>query len=152
MTTMIASVRSVSFLSAACAVAIAGGAALADEPTDSTGDFDHHVATVSNAFELSATMGYTQGTGDISQAGMNVADISGAGATFELKAGYRISPNFAFGGYGSFAKYTKANLAEGTDVYGATAGLWGDYHFRPDRSVDPVIGIASGFLGMWLSP
>src|SRR5262249_20569303 len=129
-TVMKAYLRWISVLS----LAAAGGTALADEPTDSSGGggFDHPVATVSNAFELSIGAGYSQGTGDIAENGPSVADISGAGGTIELKAGYRISPYFGFGFYGTFSKYTKADLAEGTDVYGATAGMYGDYHFRPD--------------------
>src|SRR5262249_5984017 len=131
---------------------LAGGAAFAGETDDSSGSFDHSVATVSNAFELTVGAGFTQGTGDISHFGANVADISGAGGTVEIKAAYRMTPNFAFGAYGPIAKFTKADLADGTDVYGTTAGLYADWHFRPDRSIDPVISLSSGYRGMWLSP
>ena len=149
---MNASNRRLCFLSTVLATAVFGGAALADEPADDMGGFDHPVGAPANAFELSLGGGYTQGTGDIRQSGATVQDVSGAGGTVELKLGYRVTPNFAFGAYGTFAAYTKADDAPGTDVFGATAGAYADWHFRPDRSIDPWISLASGFRGLWLSP
>jgi len=149
---MNACIRSFHLLSGILAAAVFGGAALADEPVDDMGGFDHPVAAPANAFELSIGGGYTQGTGDIREAGATVEDVSGAGGTVELKLGYRVTPSFSFGVYGTFAAYTKADDAAGTDVFGATAGAYADWHFRPDRSIDPWISLGGGFRGLWISP
>lgn len=137
-------------------VALAGGVASAEEPvavdTASSSHFDHATPTVSDAFELSLGVGYAQGVGDIAD-GASMQDVSGAGGTVQLQLGYRLTPNLAIGAYGSYARFADGT-AFGSDVEarGATAGVFADWHFRPERSVDPWMGIGSGWRGLWLAP
>jgi len=150
---MRAIVRSVSLLCSIIAAA-AGGSALADEPSDSMANtWDHPVAAPTNAFELTIGGGYAQGVGDIRQNGPSIHDFSHAGAQVELKAAYRIIPELAIGAYGTYAQFVRGDVLEdGTDVRSVTAGFFADYHFRPDRSLDPYVGLASGWRGFWLYP
>src|SRR5262249_7735713 len=131
---------------------LGAGAALADE-TESQSGFDHPVAPVSRALEITIGGGYTQGTGDIGDNNPSIQDISKAGGTVELQLGYRIIPSLVFGAYGTYQQFSTGDLtASGFDVRGGTAGLYADWHFRPDRSVDPWVGLASGWRGLWLVP
>ena len=150
---MRAFVRSVSLLCSIVAATI-GGSAFADEPSDATpASWDCPVAAPTNAFELTIGGGYTQGAGDISERGSNIHDVSHAGAQVEMKAAYRIIPSLAIGAYGTYAQFVRGDvLADGTDVRSVTAGFFADYHFRPDRSLDPYVGLASGWRGFWLYP
>jgi hypothetical protein len=138
-------------------IALAGGVASAEEPvsvdTASSSHFDHATPTVSQAFELSLGAGYAQGVGDIADGRASMQDVSGAGGTVELQLGYRLTPNLAIGTYGSYARFVNGT-AFGSDVNarGATAGVFADWHFRPERSVDPWMGIGSGWRGLWLAP
>lgn len=128
------------------------GVAAADENDDMAPSFDRALDAPSHAFELTIGATYGFGTGDISSGGARIQDVSGGAATVELKAAYRWS-SFALGAYGSFTHFSAGdNLASGTSVRGATAGLFVDWHFRADRSTDPWIGLSSGWRGLWLSP
>ena len=131
----------------------AASLAAAEESDDMAPSFDHALTAPAHAFELTVGAGYSHGTGDISSKGARLQDVQGAGATVDLKLGYRFSGTFGFGVYGSFTRSSAGDsLADGTDVSGATAGLFADWHFRADRSTDPWIGLASGWRGLWLSP
>ncbi len=131
----------------------AGGIAAADENDDMAPSFDHSLAAPVHAFELALGAGYSHGSGDISSHGARLQDVQGAGATVELKAGYRLTEGFAFGLYGSLTRYSAGDtLAGGTSVDGATAGLFADFHFRADRTTDPWIGLSTAWRGLWLSP
>src|SRR5262245_32371164 len=65
------------------------------------------------AFEINVASAYNQGWGNLTDTtsfvgrtfGRQVQDIAGAGLQFELDIGYRISPMFAAGVYGTFAGY-----------------------------------------------
>lgn len=128
------------------------GIAAADEADDMAPSFDRALDPPSHAFELSVGGTFGKGTGDISSGGARLQDVTGAGATVELKAGYRWT-TFAFGAYGSFTHFSAGDsLASGTSVRGVTAGLFADWHFRADRSTDPWIGLSSGWRGLWSSP
>ena len=150
---MKSSIRSMSVLSGAL-VALGAASARADGPADdaSGGGIDHHVAAVSGALEIGLGGGYGQGTGDIGRNSARVQDLSGPGGTLELKLGYRVIPNLAIGGYGTYSQFQANDAMPSGDVRSATAGVFADWHFRPDRSVDPWIGLASGWRGMWLVP
>jgi hypothetical protein len=139
---------------AASAVVLGASAALAQEsvPNETTG-FDRPVPAVSRALEIAVGGGYLQGVGDIAGIGPRVQDLSGPGGTVELKVGYRATPNLAFGGYGTYSQFAAGDdLLDGTDVRGATAGAFAEWHFRPSQSIDPWVGLASGWRGLWLSP
>jgi hypothetical protein len=123
------------------------------ESLEASSDFDHHVAPVSDAFELTIGTGYAQGGGKLGGGMLNLEDVSGPGGAVELDVGYRIIPNLTVGVYGTFAKYQHGDdIASSTDVLGATAGVQAAFHMRPDRSIDPWVSVGTGWKGMWLDP
>jgi len=102
-------------------------------------------AAVSKALELSLAAGYVQGVGDIAAGRASLQDVSGAGGSAELQVGYRLTPSLALGAYGSYARYSDGNaFARPVEARGVTAGVFADFHFRADRSIDPWLGIGSG--------
>jgi hypothetical protein len=108
--------------------------------------FDHHVAAPSDAIEIGIATGYARGAGPLGGT-PRLDDISNAGGALGLDAMYRIDPTFAFGVYFALARY---GTNEGADVIGATAGLQAAAHFRPDRSVDPWVSVATGWRSLAL--
>ena len=151
--------KRISYIVAASAVSVfATSAALAEQkdvPTAEGGNiFTEQTPAVSNALEIGIGAGYAQGVGDIAKARTNtIQDLSGPGAAVELGVGYRILPQLMIGVYGSGAQYARGDaLTEGTDVRSATAGVQANWHFRPGYTVDPWVGLASGWRGLWLSP
>src|SRR5262249_24397465 len=131
-------------------VTLLGGVAFGDGPTDEASGVDHAVAPIAGALEIGVGGGYAQSTGDIGARVPTLGDLSGPGGTVELKLGYRVTPNLAFGGYGTYGQYgTNDALPSGT-VRSATAGAFAEWHFRPDRSIDPWVGLSSGWRGLWL--
>jgi len=130
------------------------GAARAQEREgEPGGGFDHAVPAVEHALEIGVGGGWLQGTGDIGKQMGTVQDLSGPGASAELQLGYRIIPQLAFGAYGTYGQFAKgAPMTPNTDVRSVSAGLFADWHFRPARSVDPWIGLATGWRGLWVVP
>jgi hypothetical protein len=113
-------------------------------PTPNT--FDHHVRPAERAFELQLGMGYGQGFGDIGSGLRDVHDISGAGGTIQATLGYRATPHFMFGVYGTGSQFARGgDTLSGTEVRTATAGLQADFHFRPSYVVDPWVSLSSGW-------
>lgn len=123
------------------------------ESPDTTTGFDHAVPAVQNAFELAVSTGYQQGAGKLGGHMGSLEDVAGPGGAIEVDAGYRIIPQLTVGLYGSYTQNQKGdNLAGGTDVLGATAGVQAAWHFRADRSVDPWVSLGTGWKGLWLNP
>jgi len=140
---------------AASALVLGASAASAQEsvPNEGSSSFDRPVPAVSRALEIAIGGGYLQGVGDIAGVGPRVQDLSGPGGTVELKIGYRATEHLAFGGYGTFSQFASGDdVSSGTDVRGASAGGFAEWHFRPSQSIDPWVGLASGWRGLWLSP
>ena len=123
------------------------------EPSDTSASFDHPVAPVSQAFEISVGAGYTQGAGKLGGNLGSLEDAAGAGATVEIDLGYRIIPELSVGAYGTFAGYQQGDHVTGdNNVLGASAGVQAAWHFRPDRSVDPWVKLGTGWKGLWIDP
>jgi hypothetical protein len=123
------------------------------ESPDTTTGFDHHVPAVQNAFEIGVATGYTQGGGKLGGNMGSLEDVSGPGGAVEVDLGYRIIPQLTLGAYGTFSKYQHGDsIDSSTDVLGATAGLQGVLHLRPERSVDPWVSLGAGWKGLWLDP
>ena len=128
-------------------------AAAQPESPDTTTGFDHAVPSVKNAFEIGVATGYTQGGGKLGGNMGSLEDVSGPGGAVEVDLGYRILPHLSIGAYGTFSKYERGDdLANDTDVLGATAGLQAVLHARPARSVDPWVSLGTGWKGLWLDP
>jgi len=132
-------------------LALDGGAALADE---SSGQISAPaLPAVTRALEIGVAGGYAQGTGDIGDGMGGVGDLSGAGGTGELQLGYRVIPRLTLGVYGSFSGYSKGDdVGTGTEVLGAQAGIRADWHFLPAETLDPWVGLSTGWRGLWLTP
>jgi hypothetical protein len=123
------------------------------ESPDTTTGFDHHVPAVKNAFEIGVATGYTQGGGKLGGNMGSLEDVSGPGGVVEVDLGYRVLPYLSLGAYGTFSKYQHGDSVDSnTDVLGATAGLQGVVHFRPDTSIDPWVSLGTGWKGLWLDP
>ena len=123
------------------------------ESLDTTTGFDHAVPSVKNAFEIGVATGYAQGGGKLGGNMGSLEDISGPGGAVEVDLGYRILPRLSVGAYGTFSTYQKGDqVANDTDVLGATAGLQAALHLRPERSVDPWVSLGTGWKGLWLNP
>jgi len=123
------------------------------EALQSSGDFDHAVGAPRNALELGVAAGYSQGGGNLGGGMRKLEDIAGPGGAVELDVGYRLTPNLSLGAYGTFAKYATGDYVDDSnDVFGATAGIQAALHFRPARSVDPWVSLATGWKGLWIDP
>ena len=102
------------------------------------------------ALEITLGAGYAQGFGDIGESQRSLTDLSSAGGELTLGVGYRIDKHFLVGAYGSGAKYSTADFTSGADIWTATAGVQGNYHFLPDNEWDPWVGLGSGWRGHWV--
>jgi hypothetical protein len=135
---------------AAASPAFADPEAFSPEPLN-LNVLDRAVAPVHHGVELSFGGGYTQGVGGAGDIG-SLDDMTGAGGTLEGQAGWRVTPHWAAGLYGTLAKFEHgAGLADGNRAYGATAGAQATYHSRPARSVDPWLSLGTGVRGLWLT-
>jgi hypothetical protein len=123
------------------------------ESISSSSGVDHPVASVKDAVEIGIATGYSQGGGKVGGGMADLQDLAGPGAAVELDVGYRITPNLMLGAYGSFAGYQEGDLiANGSSVFGASAGVQAAWHFRPDMSLDPWLSLGGGWKGLWLEP
>ena len=106
--------------------------------------------SVERALEITLGAGYAQGFGDIGASQRSLTDLSSAGGELSLGVGYRIDRHFLIGAYGSGSKYSTGDFTGGGDVWSATAGLQGNYHFLPENDWDPWVGLGSGWRGHWV--
>ena len=106
---------------------------------------DEVVPAVRNAFEIGVASGYTQGGGKLADEMISLGQIAGPGITVELDLGYRFTPAFSVGAYGSLAAYEPGSMYRGYDVLGATLGLQVVWHVQPARSLDPWISVGAGW-------
>jgi hypothetical protein len=114
------------------------------EPIANASIFRRHRAASDEALELQVSGGYQQGVGSMSAASaLHVQDVAGVGAGGELGAGYRISPRWLVGAYGSGAWYRALRNEAGLRSF--AAGVQGQLHLRPFRSIDPWVGLGIGY-------
>jgi len=127
--------------------------ALAQESGEVTATVQRSVkGAPSNAWEISLGAGYAQGVGDIGGSSPTLTDIAHGGGEIQLNVGYRLSPNWLVGLYGTGGKYTLGSgTPDGSDVWSATAGVQANYHFLPDQEWDPWVGLGAGWRGQWVS-
>lgn len=139
-------------------IALSSSLAHADDNADSHvasllgvtdgGGLDHHVDAPTQAIEIGVATGYTRGIGSIGDGMQRIEDMSRSGASVELDAMYRLDATFAVGAYFSLARYA---TVEQIGVLGAGAGVQAVAHVRPDRSVDPWVGLAAGWRSLAVS-
>jgi hypothetical protein len=112
---------------------------------------DRPVAATGRSLEIAFGGGYTQGVGGAGAASP-LEDTTGPGGNVEVQVGVRLNEHLAVGGYGTLARYRHGDLlADGTQAYGATAGVQAAWHTRTNRSVDPWISVGTGWRGLWLT-
>ena len=82
----------------------------------------------------------------------SLTDTGGAGAALELDLGWRIDPHFLVGVYGTSAWFSTGDASGNAfNIWSATAGVQGNYHFLPGESLDPWVGVGSGWRGYWVN-
>ncbi len=122
--------------------------------------FEKSMAAPVGAFELNFATAYNQAWGNLTDSvspaartfGRQVQDVAGAGIAFELDLGYRATPMFAEGVYGTVAGYTNQTPLSGADTRSLTAGVQGQWFMRPFRALSPWVTLGSGYRGNWFVP
>jgi hypothetical protein len=103
------------------------------------------LAAPSQAFELSAAAGYTQGFGMILP-GTGVPSVAGAGIGVNATLAYRMSPHVSLGVMGQYQEFTSENNSASR----GTAGNIGfTFHGAPYTRTDPWLRIATGYRLLW---
>ena len=143
--------KNVTFAVAGLAFAL-GTLALAEEAVTVSGASAEKAGGLNNAFELGIGAGLSQGVGDVGRGMPSLTDTGGAGAALELDLGWRIDPHFLVGVYGNSAWFSTGDASgDAYNIWSATAGVQGNYHFLPGESLDPWVGVGSGWRGYWVN-
>src|SRR5215471_16860517 len=110
------------------------------------------LAPVSNALELTIGTGYAQGFGDIGTNLPKLTDVGQPGGAVQVGVGYRVIPELTLGLYGAGAMFSRGDQVDtSTNLYSASAGVQGDWHFLPSASqFDPWVSLGTGWRGYWL--
>lgn len=141
------------FVAVAVAIAAAAGTASAqaqevivDRETPSQ---DVRTAPT-DAVEITAGAGYTQGFGNIQSSSPRINDVSNAGIGFDLGVGYRLNPHVSVGVDGQYQEFSTSN----TNV-SSSRGFLGDvgatYHFMPYSQTSPWLRAATGYRMLWVN-
>jgi len=129
-----------------------GSLALAEEEVTVSWSAPEKASGLYNGFELGLGAGYSQGVGNVGRSMPSLTDSGGAGAALELDLGWRIDPHFLVGVYGTSAWFSTGDAAGNAfNNWSATAGVQGNYHFLPGESLDPWVGVGSGWRGYWVN-
>ncbi|WP_164020916.1 outer membrane beta-barrel protein [Pyxidicoccus trucidator] len=131
---------------------LVSSAAMAQEATSSS---------VRSGLEFTVGLGFQAGAGYVYKNGpradgtvgdVKLSDGANGGVAFLLEAGYRASPNWFIGAFGQYTHIlTKTNpysCPEGFDCTTSSirVGPQVQYHFSPEASFDPFVGIGFGFV------
>ena len=126
--------------------------AMADETVVVSSSASEKKSGLYNAFEIGLGAGYSQGVGNVGDNVRSLTDIGGPGVSGELDLGWRINPNWLVGTYGTVGWLSTGNApGDATNNWTATAGVQGNYHFLPGESLDPWIGLGSGWRGYFVN-
>jgi hypothetical protein len=138
--------------SAAAGAAHADPESLNADAFNLSGALDREVAPTRPTIEVAIGAGYTQGVGGAGSAG-SVEDLTGPGGNVEAQLGVRLTPKLSVGAYGTLARFRHGDVfADGSRVFGATAGVHAVWHSRESRSIDPWVSVGIGWRGLWFSP
>lgn len=102
----------------------------------------------SNALEITAGTGYTQGLGMIRE-GLSVPDVATSGVGFDLGIGYRMSPRVGLLAAGQYQALTPER---GNHARGLTTSVAAQFHFAPTRVLDPWLELGAGYRFLWETP
>jgi hypothetical protein len=123
------------------------GSAIAQERLET--EPQRTVRAPKNAFELGVEAGYSQGISAPAE-GYSATDLSKAGGSFALQAGYRIVPEFAVHLYGQFDEFIPGDrLGSGAKARGGVVGANGTFHLLPFDKIDPWIRLGFGYRALW---
>jgi hypothetical protein len=139
---------------AACELALVEGQARAQPPPEepNLAEAPQPLPPPSDAVEIGVGLGYAHAFGHPSTEAPRRVNMGVDGATLALELGWRASPPIEIGVYASGTQLGNAALVPGSaDVYAATAGVKLAWHLRPDRGLDPWLGIGLGWSGYWQS-
>lgn len=104
---------------------------------------DDTMPAIKGGLEISLAASTAQTVGEIG-GGMNADDTIGSAGELDLQIGYRVSPHLAIGFYATAQAFAEGSAPYERDVYTGSSGIEADFHFRPDRAVDPWVSIGSG--------
>jgi hypothetical protein len=122
--------------------------------------FDKSMVAPDRAFELNVAAGYNQAWGDLTDSastvgqtfGREIQDVAGAGLALELDLGFRSTPRFGAGLYGTLAFFSNQTDIGGTQVRSLSAGVQGTWFTLPFRAFSPWLTLGSGYRGFWIIP
>jgi hypothetical protein len=148
------------FIASSLALSATYGVAAHAQEAKQPSYFEREMAAPKQAFELGVSAMYNQGAGNLTDTaspaaattGRRVQDAAGAGVGAEIDLGYRFIPEFAAGVFVSGSEYNREVQPTGTNVRSLTAGLQGQWFFRPYTTVNPWVGLASAYRGHWIVP
>lgn len=110
----------------------------------------HARAADPGPIELGVSTGYTRGVGRA--AGMmmpTLQDLAGHGGAVKVDVGWRLDPTFLVGVYVEADRLGRAE--RGTEgMTGAAAGVQAQLHLDAGSTLDPWIGVGTGWRGLWL--
>jgi hypothetical protein len=121
---------------------------LRDRPTPAPSHDDVIVAPT--GLQLGARLAYGLGSGDVYR-GLGVADGSNGFVPVVVDIGARVIPQLYVGAYGGYAYVLpKHNAVSCPDGYSCNIGDWRfglqvDWHFMPNVSFDPYVGLSGGY-------
>jgi hypothetical protein len=110
---------------------------------------------VPNSLELGVSFGYEQGFG-VPAHQPTLGGPTAAGGSLQLDLGWRPTPPFELGVYGSVGLLGLGLAAPNTTkVFGsnsttASAGIQGAWHILPNGSFDPWVSVGTGWRGYWV--
>jgi hypothetical protein len=110
---------------------------------------ERHLAAPTNAAEIEISPGFATAFGNIDP-NRSLSDVVSGGGGLELGIGYRISPYFLLGVYGTGTRYGNTADTANAAVWGSTMGIQAQVHFLPHRVADPFIGLGTGAMGQWV--
>jgi outer membrane protein OmpA-like peptidoglycan-associated protein len=99
----------------------------------------------SDALELKATSGYTQGFGGVAP-GRGVDRVAGAGIGVGGDVDYRIDREWSVGAEGQYQEFV---AADNTSARGTNANIGATYHFNPVFRGDPWARLGTGYRWLW---
>lgn len=101
-----------------------------------------------NAFEITGSVGYTQGFGEL-VSGVNMNKVITAGLGTEVGLGYRFDPHWSLAAVG---QYNQFDAQRTETARGLLAGLALTYHILPFEHFDPWLQLGAGYRMLWEQP
>jgi hypothetical protein len=107
--------------------------------------FQRSLPAPTNALELRAGTGYTQGFGTVAP-GRGIADVAGAGIGVHLDADYRVTPLWSLGLQGEYQEFRNVqNMA----ARGVATNVGVTFHAAPILRGDPWLRVGAGYRLLW---